>query len=523
MTGPADRPGIGRGIRPTAAPYRPARARRWGRFAAAALLGAAVLHGAGARGQDADRLPTDEQIEQAVVSVDVTRQPHDWYSPWQRRRTEGAGGSGFLIGPGLVLTNAHVVSDAKQILLRLNGDSAPYYAEVAHIAHDSDLALLRVADPKFGKGVLPLRLGDLPSLRTRVRTYGFPVGGDMISRTEGVVSRVQFITYAHTGADSHLAIQTDSAINPGNSGGPVTQRGLVVGVAFQSTPGLNDVGYFIPTPVINRFLRDIQDGRYDGYGELGLVTSGMVNPAYRGYLGLPDTLTGVTVDSVLPRASGDGLLHAGDVVTEIDGAKVANDGTIKYFGHAVSFEQLAEEKLIGERVTLRVWRDRKALELPVMLKHYPDSDRLRSRYDYLPPYFIYAGLVFMELSQSYLETFGNPWQNAPSALLLEHFYRNREQPEDKERRAVVLIRVLPHDVNTGYRRYANKVVATVNGVPIEGLRDVVQGFRDPVSRDFHRIEMAENGGTLILDKAAADRAHLEILLNYGIQEDRRLP
>ncbi|NIP74256.1 MAG: trypsin-like peptidase domain-containing protein, partial [Gammaproteobacteria bacterium] len=228
----------------------------------------------------------DSRIEPAVVAIEVTQQPADWYSPWQHKRPGVASGSGFLVGSGRIMTNAHVVSDARQIIVRRNQDNRPYFATIEFIAHDSDLAMLRVEDPAFARGVAPLELGALPSLRSHVRTYGYPAGGEKISRTEGVVSRVQFVTYLHSGADSHLAVQTDSAINPGNSGGPVVQEGKVVGVAFQTNTRLNDVGFFIPTPVVARFLRDIEDGRYDGYGDLGVITSNLINPSYREYLGL---------------------------------------------------------------------------------------------------------------------------------------------------------------------------------------------------------------------------------------------
>ena len=70
-------------------------------------------------------------------------------------------------------------------------------------------------------------------------------------------------TYVHSGADSHLAIQTDAAINPGNSGGPVIQDGKVVGVAFQGLTNADNIGYMIPTTVIAHFLKDVEDNQYD--------------------------------------------------------------------------------------------------------------------------------------------------------------------------------------------------------------------------------------------------------------------
>lgn len=465
---------------------------------------------------------TETEIEQAVVVIEATTQRGDWYSPWQRARTTQATGSGFIIDRGVVMTNAHIVSDAKQIIVRRNGDSTPYFAKVKFIAHDSDLALLQVDGQKFREGVKPLPIGELPSIRTRVRTYGFPAGGEKISRTEGVVSRIEFITYLHSGADAHLGIQTDSAINPGNSGGPVIQEGRVVGVAFQANTRLNDVGFFIPTSVVKRFLKDIEDSRYDGYGEMGIVSSNLVNPSYRRYLGLPKSITGVVVDRVIPGTSAEGAVLPGDVITSIEGRPVRLDGTIEYFGHSLNFEQIAEEKQVNDELRLIVWRKRKLKKITFILKHFKDGERLRSKFDALPSYIIYAGLVFMRLDQEYLKTFGNYWRNASKILLYRHFYEAAEDPAITPRETVVLTRILPHRINSAYRNRSNTVVSKINGIPIRRLGDVSQALNSAKGK-FHRIEIEKSGIVIVMNRTDADTSHMEILNTYGIRSAERLP
>src|SRR5512140_2081934 len=100
----------------------------------------------------------------------------------------------------------------------------------------------------------------------------------------GIVSRIESRGYVHSGTDSHLLVQTDAAINPGNSGGPVIQDGKVVGVAFQGLQSADNIGFMIPTTVIDHFLKDIADGTYNGFPSSGLVVfEGLHNPAYRAY------------------------------------------------------------------------------------------------------------------------------------------------------------------------------------------------------------------------------------------------
>jgi S1-C subfamily serine protease len=462
-----------------------------------------------------------DAVEHAVLDIEVTSQRADWFSPWQDQRLVQASGSGFLIGPHRIMTNAHVVSDAKQIVVRRSAQSHVYFAQVEFIAHDSDLAILQVADPEFDKGVTPLAIGDLPSLRSRVRTYGFPAGGDRISRTEGVVSRIQFITYLHSGVDNHLAVQTDSAINPGNSGGPVLQDGKVVGVAFQTNTRLSGVGFFIPAPVIKRFLSDIRDGRYDGYAELGISTSNLLNPMYRDYLGLPAGVQGVVIDRVLPHSSAEGMLEPGDVLLAVDDHAVSFDGNIQYFGHNLNFDQIAEQKQIGESLKLTLWRKLSRIDVTLPLKGLPDADRIRSRFDVAPAYLIYAGFVFMPLDQEYLNTFGNYWQNADKALLYAQFYRPVEEPSSPVD-SVVLTRVLPAGLNRGYRNLANSVVSTVNNQRISTLSDLDKALA-AAKGPYIEIVLEPGNVQVVLDREAVRRGQAEILSAYGIAKDRRLP
>ena len=163
--------------------------------------------------------PSD--VYSSVLRIEVSTQVPDYQTPWNSGRFGGGIGTGFIIGKNRILTNAHVVSNARRVLITVHGSPVKYPAKVEHIAHDCDLALLSVENFKDFESFPTFAFGDVPSLESEVRVIGYPIGGDRISVTRGVVSRIDFQTYSHTRADSHLAIQIDAAINPGNSGGPV--------------------------------------------------------------------------------------------------------------------------------------------------------------------------------------------------------------------------------------------------------------------------------------------------------------
>ncbi len=206
-------------------------------------------------------------IQKSLIRVTTTAQDANYREPWEPGQIGGGVGAGFIIDGSRVMTNAHVVSNARFVSLERENDPRKYIASVEFVAHDCDLAVLKVSDPAFFTNTVALEFGDIPAIESSVSVYGYPIGGERLSVTRGVVSRIDFQTYAHSGVDQHLCIQIDAAINPGNSGGPVMQSGKVIGVAFQGYGGdiANATGYMIPTPVIKRFLKDIQDGHYDKY------------------------------------------------------------------------------------------------------------------------------------------------------------------------------------------------------------------------------------------------------------------
>jgi S1-C subfamily serine protease len=461
-------------------------------------------------------------VEESVVRLVNYSQRGDWYSPWDVSAVTPGVGSGFVIAGGVVMTNAHVVSDSRMLLLFLHNDPNPHPASVYRVAHDCDLALVRPNEEGLLDRVPALPLGGLPKLGSEVETFGYPLGGSMVSSTRGVVSRVAEELYVHSGVDRHIAIQTDAAINPGNSGGPVVQDGRVVGVAFQALPDLQSIGYCIPVEVIERFLRDVSDGRYDGYPELGVLTSGLDNPAPRRKAGMAAGETGVRVDLVYPGTSAVGLVREGDILLAVDGRPVANDETIAEGERRFPFGLLVDRRQIGESIRLRLLRAGQRLDVDVPLKAAPMAVAHANSYDRLPRYFVYAGLVFVPLDREMLKTYGAQWlQSADRTLLYEYLFRPLKEPALFLEERVVLLRRLDHRVNTDMSWYRNQVVERINGRHIARLEDVVEAL-ESYTGDFHLIEFSDLGRFEVLDRGAAEAAREEILRAYGVPQDRRL-
>lgn len=460
--------------------------------------------------------------ERSAIQILTYRQEPDWSAPWRFDAVQRAGGSGFVIKGKRIMTNAHVVSWCRQVIVRKYQDAKPYLATVEYVGHDCDLAILTVADDSFFDQLPALEFGEMPKVRSTVVTYGYPAGGEEISYTRGVVSRIELSAYSHIGNRRLLSVQTDAAINPGNSGGPVIQDDRVVGVAFQGIAGLENTGFFIPPPVIQRFLQDIQDKKYDGVPLAGVHLVPLQNPAYRARLQLPDNNLGARVDYLRPHAPARDVLQPEDVVLQIGEFPVASDGTILYQSNRVFCALGFQLGQSGESVPVKIWRAGQAQTVSVKVAATTADRPEGNQFDVQPRYFVFGGLVFTPLSRDYLGASTRESSEASGTeLTYELFYRSREEPKEVREEPVVLSTILPDAVNANFRVRSRVLVDRINGARIEKLDDAIRAF-ETSTNTYDVIEFIKSRQFECLDHAEALRANDNILKTYGVPRDRQL-
>lgn len=453
-------------------------------------------------------------VRRGIVRIFAVSQSPDYSAPWESGSSESAWGSGFIISKHRILTNAHVVSNARFISLEKEGDSRRYEANVKFIAHDCDLALLEVVDPSFFKDTKALTTGDVPLLDSTVTVLGYPIGGDRLSITRGIVSRIDYNVYSHSGVDSHLVVQIDAAINPGNSGGPVIQNGKVVGMAFQGYSGMvaQNVGYMIPTPVLHRFLTDVSDGRYDHYVDLGIQFFPLINPTHRRALGLGAEDRGVMVTEVMQAGAGYGKLEVEDVLLAIDDHPIFSDGRVAMNNDRLLLNEIVERKFLGDRVTLDILRNSRKMKVVLNL-NTPWPYLMHARqYDTQPRFLIYGGLVFQPLSSSFFDALEN------RSLNLRYYYTQFLEKELylPHPEVIVISRVLPDAINAYQNQFENTIVEQVNDVKIKTLADLAKAFETP--EEFHVIRVVGDPQPLVLEAKAAAAAKERIQRRYGLPQ-----
>ncbi len=460
----------------------------------------------------------NHNIQRSLVRITTTAVEPDYRAPWNAGAIGRGVGAGFVIDGSRILTNAHVVSNARYIVVDREGDPNKYPAKVQFVAHDCDLALLTVDAPNFLKDMVPLQFGGIPELESVVSAYGYPIGGERMSVTTGIVSRIDFQLYTHSSIDQHLAIQISAQINPGNSGGPVMQNGKVVGVAFQGYSGevAQGVAYMIPTPVIHRFLTDIKDGHYDKYVDLGLTYSKLQDPAQRHFLGLKDDGGGVLVGTVVAAGPCEKKVQPGDVLLAIDDHPIASDGNVELEGERVEMPEIVERKFKGDKVKLDLLRGKQPVTATIELTTVWPYLIQGHSYDVRPRYVLYGGLLFQPLNLDLMQAY------QPADLRVRHFFDFfvLEQIYLEHPEVIILTNILPDPINTYLSPYRYGIVDEINGLKIRTLNDLAKAFASTPERFV--VKMVGEGPPLVLDPKQVEAARERIKTRYNVLQEQNL-
>ncbi len=273
-------------------------------------------------------------------------------------------GSGLIVEPeGYVLTNNHVIENARTIMVRLS-DEEEYEARVVGRDPRTDLALLKIQ----GRGKFTaVRLGDSDALRVGdwVVAIGNPFGLEH-TVTAGIVSAKGRVIGAGPYDDF---IQTDAAINPGNSGGPLfNTRGEVVGInsaIFSQTGGSVGIGFAIPVNLAKELLPQLKSKGRVVRGWLGIAIA-PVTPEIAKTLGVPDRRGAVVAELVPGGPAAAGGVRAGDVIVAFQDRPIRRVDDLP---------RVAARTPVGTEVELKLLRAGKEIAVTVRLAELPEQPR----------------------------------------------------------------------------------------------------------------------------------------------------
>jgi len=316
-------------------------------------------------------------------------------------------------------------------------------------------------------------------------------------------------------------------------------------VAYQSLKNgsTENMGFIIPVSVVQKFLLawrrmstspTIRATRVAAFGHGRFVTQKLESKYMRRAYGMSENESGMLVKSVDPTTPNARVLQVGDVILELDGITIGNDGCVPFGCGATSYDRVpfpfvAIKKFVGDTLEAKVRRDTIIFTCTIQLCVDAPLVPFEKEAPWLLDYVIIGGLVFVVLSKQYLRaTFGEKWRKERCSGLSEIIESGLRDFADEQ--VVVLSYVLAHTVNLGFQDIRNARLKSfiVDGSPVRvrnlcHLAEMVECSREP----FLRFELFPRGSSLsatfiVLDRTAVKTAEPELLKRNRIPESQHL-
>lgn len=464
------------------------------------------------------------EFAENVVRVTVSAQAYDFSRPWSKRAPSSRRAIGAVLKGGRVLVTAECVANATYIELETPNGEQKQPASVECVDYEADLALLKPESPDFLKNHAGLSF-DTPLVGDSLSVLQLEANGNpLLSR--GQMTTAEVVRYPIDDSSFLVGrLNVPLQIRESTQSLPLFKEGKLVGVMLRYDPqsGLLD---FIPSSIVEHFLKDAIKTPYDGFPRMGCSFSTTRDPQLRQYLGLNGNNGGVLITQTMKGGPAEKAgLKKGDVLLEIAGQPIDSDGNYRdsiyrriSLGHLVCSQHFE-----GDKVQVRVFREGKLFNVDVAVARRRPEQYLSEPYviDRAPRYYILGGLVLQELSRQYLKEFGAEWfRKAP--LDLVHLDRTQGETEQGEQsRVVVLTRVLPSDVTVGYEDLRHMILKKINGEAINDLADVPKALAK-AKAGVHRIELSGDPSLIFLDVKAAEAAGSSLQRSYGLPALSRL-
>lgn len=453
--------------------------------------------------------PVQEKVKDTVVQIFSQVAAMDLLQPYKTPAQGSVYGSGFFINDkGEIITNAHVVDQAKAVWVQIPSLGKRIIdVDVVGINPDRDLALLRVIPQdlqviKEILGAVPyLPLGNSDTIRRSddVMALGYPLGQQCLKSTTGVIS----------GTEHHF-IQISAPINPGSSGGPLlNMHGEVIGINSAGITEAQNVGYAIPINDLKIVLPDLLKTKLVRKPFLGVLFNNATE-ALTEYLGNPQPGGCYVVEVVKGSTLEKGGVKRGDMIYEINGHKVDLYGEmiVPWSEDKVSIIDYVSRLSIGEDINLVVYRNgtRKNftvkftnIELPAVRKVYPGYEPI--------DYEVFAGMVVMPLTLNHIQIMG---QNVSG---LSKFAEMSNQADP----SLVVTHIFP--TSQLFRSRALPIGATineVNGKKVHTLTDFREAIKEARNQKFLTFRAADNVSR------ASENLFIALPWDKIVQEEPRL-
>lgn len=466
---------------------------------------------------------TGDECRGSLVRVRASIQPYDQFRPWQKKSPFGLSGTGVVLPGGKVLVTASLVANRTEVGLEKPGSAEKCAAEVEAIDYEANLALLRPTQSSFLKGFAGVALGTNLKAGDTAEVWQLERNGEMLRNQAEVLSagvgrypsdEAGFLVY---GVRVSLPKRDDSYTLPLMRNGQLS--GMMMAYDRDSQEGTA-----IPVPMIEHFLKDSSDGKYEGFPTLGVSWSILRDPNLREEVKAPAT-GGILITRVNPYGTaGRAGLREGDVLVAVDGFKLDEDGNYRdsLYGPTSIGNLVRTRPYIGANAKFLISRGGKEIELTGSYdRRARDEVSMPTlQFDIPPRYLILGGLVFQELNGVYLQEWGDKWSERAPQRLVQLFSFQQEMKLDPKKRVVFLSQVLPSAMTAGYQHLSGLVLETCNGKSVGNLEDLA-AIADSAAAGDLVFEFMDDPGKLVLDAREVQSSGEKLGKAYGIPALRR--
>lgn len=428
--------------------------------------------------------PIQDQVRDTVVQVFAQNAEIDILQPYKTPSQYSSSGSAFFIDEKHIITNAHVIHQAKAVWIQIPSLGKRIIdAEIVGMSPDRDLALLKLSDQNVSMiksvlGMVPyLPLGDSDKVRRsdEVLALGYPLGMQSLKSTTGVIS----------GREQHM-LQISAPINPGNSGGPLLNKnGEVIGVNNSGVMEAQNVGYAVPINDLKIVLEDLKKVKLLRKPFLGVIynnasdglTELLQNPQPGGC-----HVVEVIKNSVLKKAG----VERGDMIYEINGHRldIYGEMNVPWSEDKISIIDFVARLKVGEKIKMVVYRKgvRKEFSFELNFSQLPPVRKVFPGFEEID-YEVGFGMVVMELTLNHIHALAN---NAPG---LAKYAELKNQGES----GLIVTHIFPS--SQLYRLRTMTVGSTineVNGIKVSNLAEYRDALKKAQGKKFLTLKASDN-------------------------------
>jgi S1-C subfamily serine protease len=458
----------------------------------------------------------DSAVNTALLKVNVTQQSWNQRIPWQKMSPNSRRGLGVLLEKNQILVTAQLIADATYIELEQADSGRKLPAKVKAVDYDANLSLLEPSEAPgdFFSGLKPIAIDASVRIGDELQAWQLDRVGELI-RSPLTVNKIMVSRY-FLETSVFLVYEANGIIrSEANSFTlPVIKGGKLAGLLL-SYDSKNQTALVLPGPIINHFFKDIADGHYQGFPSLGIEFQTTLDPQFKEYLGMKPKQEGVYVSAVTKGGSAESVgVKVGDIILEVNGHAVDARGDYKdeKFGRLSISHLVRGEAYVGDEVKIKVLRDGKAESLSGKLTRKLPKDYLVPPYgyDHGPNFLVQGGLIFLELSMPYLQSFGSDWENNAPLRLIFVAKHTDDYEKQGRRKVVILSGGLPTRSTQGYERLGGLILTQVNGKPINDLSDLEKAFKEPQD-GIHKIEFEDAPKVIYLDAITSESDNTRLL------------